>query len=483
MIHVAVDIGASSGSVNIGILRQNQFHLEEIHRFPNGFKELDGTLCWDMDHLLQEILIGLEKVKKKGYDHCTLGIDTWGVDYALIDQKGNRIKEIVSYRDHRTDRTMDTFTKLMSREKIYDLTGIQFLPFNTIYQLFEEEKEVLKKTDKILLVPDYLNYCLTGKMALEATNVSTTQLFEAHSRTLSEELLAQLHLSEDQFPPLVEPGDRLGDLRRDFFPEKDLPEAEVIHVASHDTASAVVGTPGDDQETWAFLSSGTWSLLGMELEEPIIHEQSRVANYTNEWGAFQTYRFLKNIMGLWVIQEVRRLLPQEYSYGELVEMAKEVEPFQQYIDLNDERFLNPTHMIDEIQAYCQETAQTVPKTPGEIAQAVYSNLAIIYALELENLERLTKKTIDALYIVGGGTQNELLNQLTANVSQKKVIVGPSEATAIGNLLMQMMTTGKVKDLQEGRELLRTSFGFQASTPEPFDGESYKATFKSFLPSH
>lgn len=481
MINIAVDIGASSGRLMMGQVVDNQLIMEEVHRFSNGFQETEGTLFWDIDYLLEEIIKGLQKVKQLGYDRCTVGIDTWAVDYVLLDKKGKRLQEVVAYRDGRTDHTIEKLTKKIPKEELYQITGIQFLPFNTLFQLYEEDEELLKQTDKILMVPDYLNYRLTGKMRMEMTNASTTQLMDARRRRFSGLLLDVLGISEQQFAPLVAPGKTLGSLDQSFFPAYDLPECEVVHVASHDTASAVVGTPGEGDH-WAYVSSGTWSLLGIESEEPLIHEQAKIANYTNEWGAFQTYRFLKNIMGLWVIQEVRRDLPKTYSYAELVKLASAVEPFQQWIDLNDHRFLHPQNMVEEIQAYCKETDQKIPQTPGELAQAVYSNLAILYALELEKLEILSNKKIDHLYIVGGGGQNDLLNQLTANVSQKMIKVGPEEATAVGNILMQLITDQQVADLSVGRELIQNSFVQREYTPQPMDQQTIKRQFKTVVQS-
>lgn len=476
MIHIGVDIGASSGRLVLGIVQNQKIQIEEVHRFSNGPSEREGTFYWDIDHLLQEILKGLGKVKKRGIEQCTLGIDTWAVDYALLDKKGRRIKEIVSYRDPRTDQTIKKVTKKISAERIYEITGIQFLPFNTIYQLYEEDPEILKQTDQILMVPDYLNYRLTGIKRMETTNASTTQLLDARKRDFSSELLDILGLHKEQFAPFVEPGQVLGELKKEYFPSYDLPNCQVIHVASHDTASAVVGTPGL-QGNWAYISSGTWSLLGIEADEPIIHEKAHQANYTNEWGAAKRIRFLKNIMGMWVIQEVRKNLDNAYDYSELISLAEEVEPFLQYINLNDERFLNPENMIQEIQRYCKETNQKVPETPGELAAAVYYNLAIIYALELEKLESITNRSIDTLHIVGGGGKNELLNQWTANLSNQTVKIGPTEATAIGNIVMQLIATGRVKDLEEGRRMIAQSFDFQTFSPQPTEREKIKNAFK------
>lgn len=467
MIHIAVDIGASSGRLVMGQLDGNHLMTEEIHRFSNGFTEKDQTLYWDVDQLLQEILIGLARVKELGHNTCTIGIDTWAVDYVMLNKNGDKLKEVVSYRDHRTENSMSAVTENISKENIYNITGIQFLPFNTLYQLYEEDQNIINQTDKILMVPDYLNYRLTGKTRMETTNASTTQLLDVKSRDFSKPLLDVIGVHPDQFATLTEPGHELGTLKSEWFPDFDLPECHIINVASHDTASAVVGTPGVTED-WAYLSSGTWSLFGIELDHPIMSEQALQANYTNEWGAFQTYRFLKNIMGMWVIQGVLKELPEDYDYAELVQEAEKVAPFQQYIDLNDDRFLNPEHMIMELQNYCRETDQPVPKSPGELAAAVYNNLAILYALEMKTLESITNKHIDQLYIVGGGGQNDLLNQLTANLIDKKVFIGPSETTAFGNLLMQLITTGTIPDLQAGRQIIAHSFGLKTFQPESTD---------------
>jgi len=476
MIHIAVDIGASSGRLVIGKLSEDKLMIEEIHRFSNGFTEKNRTLYWDVEHLLHEILVGLERVKEVGHDQCTIGIDTWAVDYVLLNKQGDKLKEVVSYRDDRTENSIAAVTESISKEKIYDITGIQFLPFNTIYQLYEESKEILKETDKILMVPDYLNYRLTGKVKMETTNASTTQLLDSSSRDFSKPLLDVIGVDKILFAPLVDPGYELGTLKNEWFPEFDLPKCQIINVASHDTASAVVGTPSI-ADAWAYLSSGTWSLFGIETDQPVMGSEALQANYTNEWGAFGTYRFLKNIMGMWVIQEVKKELSEACSYAELVSEASKIEPFQQYIDLNDERFLNPDHMIIEIQNYCRETNQTVPKSTGELAAAVYNNLAIIYALEMDTLESMTKQHIDQLYIVGGGGQNDLLNQLTADLTDKLVFIGPSETTAIGNVLMQLITMGTIRNLQEGRQIVADSFGLKTFKPQKIDRQKIICEFE------
>ncbi len=447
MIYTAIDIGASSGRIMVGELNEGKLDIQEIHRFANGFSQRDGHCFWDIDHLLKQILQGLQKVKTLGYEHCTVGIDTWAVDYVLLDEKGDRLREAISYRDRRTDHTIDKLEHTLSKAAIYQKTGIQFQPFNTIYQLYEEDRELLIKTDKIMMIPDYLGYCLTGKAVTEITNASTTQLLNASTGNLDPELLEAVSVQEQQFAPLTEPGCELGKLRNEWFPDYDLPACKVMTVATHDTASAVIAAPGIN-DGWAYISSGTWSLIGVENKTPIITDLALENNYTNERGANNTIRFLKNIIGMWVIQEVRQQLQADYSFQQLAEEAKKTEPFQQFINLNDKRFLNPENMIKEIQHYCRQTRQKTPRTAGELACCIYSNLAIIYAIAIKELETITEKPIEQFHIIGGGARNDFLNQLTADMSGKAVYAGPIEATATGNLLMQMIAAKEVKDIKK-----------------------------------
>lgn len=476
MTYVAVDIGASSGRLVLGEIQNDKLEIKEIHRFANGFTEVGGTCYWDIDHLLTEIVKGLQVVKSLGHHSCTVGIDTWAVDYVLVDEKSKRLQEVVSYRDHRTENTINKVTKQISKEDIYEKTGIQFLPFNTLYQLYEEDPSKLAKAKHILMVPDYLGYCLTGNAVSEATNASSTQLLNVHSGDYDEDLLKLLHMKREQFPPLKQPGFVLGNVEKSRFPEYDLPDCQVITVATHDTASAVLGTPGT-KDDWAFLSSGTWSLLGMELDQPVISEQAFQHNYTNEWGAFKTTRFLKNIIGMWLIQEVRRLLPKDYNFAQFVEEAKKVTGIPPFINFNDERFLNPINMIEEIQNYCRETHQVVPETAGELASCIYTNLAIIYTNSINDLEQITGKKVNRLHIVGGGAHNELLNQLTADLSGRAVYAGPTEATAIGNLVMQMIATDELKNIEEARHFIKESFEIKEYQPQVMNRTEMLQQFK------
>ncbi|MBW9317525.1 rhamnulokinase [Bacillus subtilis] len=476
MIYTAIDIGASSGRIMVGELNEGKLDIQEIHRFANGFSQRDGHCFWDIDHLLKQILQGLQKVKTLGYEHCTVGIDTWAVDYVLLDEKGDRLREAISYRDRRTDHTIDKLEHTLSKAAIYQKTGIQFQPFNTIYQLYEEDRELLKKTDKIMMVPDYLGYCLTGKAVTEITNASTTQLLNASTGNLDPELLEAVSVQEQQFAPLTEPGCELGKLRNEWFPDYDLPACKVMTVATHDTASAVIAAPGVN-DGWAYISSGTWSLIGIENKTPIITDLALENNYTNERGANNTIRFLKNIIGMWVIQEVRQQLQADYSFQQLAEEAEKTEPFQQFINLNDKRFLNPENMIKEIQHYCRQTGQKIPRTAGELACCIYSNLAIIYAIAIKELETITEKPIEQFHIIGGGARNDFLNQLTADMSGKAVYAGPIEATATGNLLMQMIAAKEVKNIKEARQVVRNSFPIKVFTPKDIDRSTIIQSFQ------
>jgi len=472
---VAIDIGASSGRLVLGSLHNNKLQMEEIHRFPNGFIEREGQAIWDVDELLHQILLGLEKVKKLGYEEISIGIDTWAVDYVLIADNGKRMKESHSYRDRRTTRAMEDIEQHISLEEIYLRTGIQMQSFNTLFQLYVEDKEILKKAKYILLIPDYLAYRLTGNAVMEITNASTMQLLNPINKNLDEYLLGILGIKSSQFAPPVQPGHIIGTLQKIQFPQYDLPNTNVIAVASHDTASAVVGTPSEE-EKWAYLSSGTWSLIGVEQQSAILTLSAYEGNYTNEWGVCGTFRFLKNIMGMWIIQEIMKSEKIITTWEQVLAEAACVDPYQQFIDFNEDRFLNPANMIAEIQQYCRETKQTVPETIGELAACVFSNLSIIYAITIKQLKEITQEDIDILHIVGGGSQNNLLNQMTSNMIQIPILAGPTEATAIGNLLVQFIATQQIDSIQEGRTVVTNSFPLQKISPQKLDAKSIMEQF-------
>ncbi|OUZ16490.1 rhamnulokinase [Enterococcus sp. 12F9_DIV0723] len=464
MDYIAIDIGASSGRlIHANFNGLGGFKLEELHRFKNGFQDQAGTDRWNLTNLVTEILKGLEKVKKAGINECFVGIDTWGVDYGLVDAKGNILGDPVSYRDDRTKNVIVDFDKEMPLSELYKKTGIQLQPFNTVFQLFVEEQEKLADAAQLMLMPDFLGYIFTGKAVTEKTNASTMQLLNLKTREWDKNILNVVGIENTLFPPIAEPGQILGELQADKFTEYELPTATFITIASHDTASAVVGTPARGDE-WAYISSGTWSLMGVEIPEGISTEKAFASNFTNEWGVQGTIRFLKNIMGMWLIQEVARMQDYRYSFPELAELAAKEKPFQQFVNVNDSRFLNPDNMIEELQAYCRETEQKIPVTPGELARCIYDNLALCYAVELENLAEISGRKISKLHIVGGGSNNKFLNQLTADACNIEVEAGPGEATAIGNLMVQMIATNGYGTLEQAREDIRNSVELEMYYP-------------------
>jgi rhamnulokinase len=465
--YIAVDIGASSGRLIHGQLVDGKLKIKEIHRFKNGFSFINHHERWDIDALIRQVFIGLEKAKTQGISACKLGIDTWGVDYVLLRKNGEKLSDPISYRDARTVHKMQAFHNKVSKEKIYEKTGIQFLEFNTLYQLYAEDEEVLKKADKLLFIPDYIAFVLTGRMVTEVTNASTTQMLNLRKELFDEELLAALHISSDLFSPLVDAGTPLASISRKWQEQFDLPKVEVITVATHDTASAVVGTPSlSESRKWAFLSSGTWSLLGAELNAPINTPAAYRNNFTNEWGAYGTYRFLKNNMGLWMVQEIQRLYENgRYDFSEMATRASQTEFFTSLVDVNNPRFINPENMISEIQDYCQESNQPVPRTVGQLTNCVYSSLAVSYQKELNCLEEILTSKIEALYIVGGGSNISCLNQLTADLTQLPVYSGPNEATAIGNIIVQMIATGELQNIGEARQVIYRSFNIKSYRPQ------------------
>lgn len=466
--YIAVDIGASSGRIILSDSNQGKIAMKEVYRFKNGFLAKEGHDRWNIDQLLKEILFGLQIVKQEHQvNECYLGIDTWAVDYCLLDETGALLSQPIAYRDSRTSTVLEKFQQHMTIQELYQRTGIQLQPFNTVFQLFVEEKEQLEKTKKIALIPDYLGFKLTGNLVTEKTNASTTQLLNTKTNTWDLKLLEFIHIDTSYFAPLVDAGNILGKLDPLLFQAYDLPDTTVITVATHDTASALIGTPGQG-ENWAYISSGTWSLLGIETEKANVSMKALSGNYTNEWGVHHSIRFLKNIMGMWLIQEIARNQQYNYSYSELVQLAKKEPAFQQFIDINDPRFLNPKNMIEEIQTYCEETKQCVPETAGQLARCIYDNLALCYAYELKKLMAETDRFVDTLHIVGGGSNNHFLNQLTANTTQVTVEAGPAEATAIGNLLLQMIVTGKFETIQEARLAIKQSFDYQIFEPQAFD---------------
>jgi rhamnulokinase len=473
MEHIAVDIGASSGRVLSGkIIRDNnsesKIQLDEIYRFENNMFSKNNHFFWDIDGLFNNIIKGLQEAKKIGIDHCTLGIDTWGVDYVIVDEAGIRIRDVYTYRDDRTATAIEDFQKIIPKEIMYRKTGIQFMQFNTIFQLFTDDKNELNKTYKILFIPDYLYFLLSGKYINEKTIASTGELLNLETMDFDDDLLKAAGLKRDQFAELVSPGTRLGKIKDELCTKYNLPDCELIISASHDTASAVLGVPYINEKT-AYLSSGTWSLMGLEKKMPVNNKLALECNYTNEWGAYDTYRFLKNCTGLWMIQEIRRNCDCKYNFEELAEEAKKGESFKYYLNCNDKCFLKPDNMIDEIKKFCSRTGQSIPESIADITRAVFDSLALSYRQNLEEIEKITGDSIDLLNIVGGGVKNKFLCQTTSNVLERPVMAGPVESTALGNIAVQMISSGELNNIEEVRNLIKRSFPSYEYKPVKIDG--------------
>ncbi len=452
---LAIDIGASSGRHILGWLDNGKLNLKEVYRFKNGATSIDGKLVWDDKGLFLDIVAGLKKCKDDGTIPSSIGIDTWGVDYALLDENDNLLGEVYSYRDDRTLSIIDEVFALISEQELYQRTGIQKQVFNTIFQLYCDKKSgKLQKAKTFLMMPDYLHFLLTGVKRNEYTNASTTSMLNAKTRDWDYELIDKLGFNKDLFKPLSMPGTLVGKLKDEIAKEVGF-DAEVYLPATHDTASAVMAVPSTDMPL--YISSGTWSLFGVETPIEITTERARTSGFTNEGGYNKSVRFLKNIMGLWMIQCVKKEYNDKYSFVDFADLASEVKDFNSIVDVNDISFFAPTSMIDAIKDYCKKTNQKVPNTVGEVALCVYASLAHSYDLSVKQIQDIYNMEFNAINIVGGGCQNVLLNNLTASYSGKKVIAGPVEATAIGNLLAQMLAKGEIDSLNQGKEIIKKSF--------------------------
>ncbi|MEH7749251.1 rhamnulokinase [Neobacillus drentensis] len=461
---IAVDIGASSGRLILGYLDNGLLKLDEIHRFENKIVKKGDSYCWEADKLFQEIKNGLKKCNELGIKPDSIGIDTWAVDFVLLDEKDQPLTEAVSYRDPRTDGMMEQVFEKIMKERLYLETGIQFQKFNTIYQLYsikQNSPEILDQAKSFLMIPDYFNYLLSGKKANEYTNATSTQLVNAFTKKWDHDLLDLLGINKDMFHEIKTPKTVLGTLKEELVSEWGF-DLQVILPATHDTGSAVIAVP-EENET-VYISSGTWSLIGVENYFPICVTKALDYNFTNEGGMDYQYRFLKNIMGLWMIQEVRRNYNNEYSFAELVDLAREAKDFSAVVNVNDDRFLKPENMIQEIMNYCVETGQPIPSTPGEVAKCVYDSLAFSYQDAVNEIEEIFEKRFEKINVIGGGCQNEMLNQLVADVTKKEVYAGPVEATAIGNIVAQLMALNEIKDIKEARTIVKNSFEVKKYLP-------------------
>ena len=452
---LAIDIGASSGRHILGWLENGKMILEEIYRFKNGAIKRDGKLVWDDKSLFKDVVEGIKKCKEIGKIPVSIGIDTWGVDYALLDESDNLIGEIYSYRDDRTLDVIDKVNSIISESQAYSITGIQKQVFNTIYQLYcDKLSGKMEKAKTFLMMPDYLHFLLTGVKRNEFTNASTTGMLNAKTREWDCEIIDKLGFNKDLFKPLSLPGTIVGGLKKEI---KDIVgfDTNVYLPATHDTASAVMAVP--NVEFPLYISSGTWSLFGVETLDEITTETARISGFTNEGGYNKTIRFLKNIMGMWMIQCIKKEYDDKYSFVDFVELANGAEDFGSVVDVNDLSFFAPDSMIDAVKNYCAKTNQKVPETVGEIVRCVYVSLAKCYAIAVDQIEQITGKTFKEINIVGGGCQNVLMNELTAKYTKRTVVAGPVEATATGNLLAQMLALKEITTLTEGKEIIKKSF--------------------------
>lgn len=457
---LAIDIGASSGRHILGHLENGKMVLEEIHRFPNGNVKKDGELTWDIDGLFEEILTGMKKCKEAGKIPVSVGIDTWAVDIVLLDENDERIGNAVGYRDSGT-RGMDLEVyKAIPEEELYARTGIQKQIFNTIYQIKAwqiHKPELLERAKTMLMVPDYLHFRLSGVKATEYTNATTTQLVSPDTKTWDFDLINRLNYKPSLFQPVILPGTCLGRLTEEVQKRVGF-DCNVVVPATHDTGSAVMAVPvkNGEEEDILYISSGTWSLMGTELMEANCSAESKAHNFTNEGGYDYRFRYLKNIMGLWMIQSVKKEIGEGLGFGEICEMASKT-TISSIVDANDDRFLAPENMTEEVKKACTESGQSVPEDLAEVAAVIYNSLAKCYGKTIAEIEEITGKHFEGIHIVGGGANAEYLNQLTAKATGKTVYAGPTEATAIGNLSAQMIAGKELQNLNDARNCIFESF--------------------------
>lgn len=457
--YLAVDIGASGGRYILGSVEDGKIVLEEIYRFENGMVKKDGHRCWDTKRLFGEIKAGLKKCKETGKIPVSMGIDTWAVDYVLLDENDKVLGNTYGYRDHRMNGMDEEVYRIIPEKELYARTGIQKQIFNTIYQLTAhkvKEPELLKKAKTFLMLPDYFHFLLTGNKVSEYTNATSGQLVSPETKQWDMELIEMLGFPKEMFLPLSMPGTVVGKFSREVEEEVGF-SCEAVLPATHDTASAVMAVPARSEDC-LYISSGTWSLMGVENEKAICSMESMEKNFTNEGGYEYRFRYLKNIMGLWMIQSVRHELKDAYSFAQLCDMAEEAKEFPSRVDVNDGCFLAPDNMTEAIKTYCKETGQQAPETAGELAAVIYQSLAESYRATAEEIETITGKHYPAINIVGGGSNAAYLNKLTAEKSGRTVYAGPGEGTAIGNLMAQMIKAGEFTGLKEARASVFESFG-------------------------
>jgi len=486
--YLGVDLGAESGRVMAGLWDGKRIRIEELHRFSNGPVELGGTLRWDVLRLWSEIQHGLGLAARKfGKSVKSVGVDTWGVDHVLLSKSNELLAQPFHYRDARTNGIMARAFRRVSREKIFAATGLQFMEINTLYQLLAWQKnnpEILANADCLLMMPDFFHWCLSGARVAEFTDATTTQFFHPTKRTWSYDLLKRFNLPTKILPEVVSPGTKVGSLRKSVASRTGLNEISVIAPASHDTGSAVAAVPTrqTEQGSWAYLSSGTWSLMGLEVREAQLSKRVLDFNLTNEGGVDGTYRLLKNITGLWLVQQCKRAFEakgKKVEYSRLVRLAKAASPLRSFIDPDDPRFGNPRDMPAAIRSFCKETRQPIPDSEGALIRCALESLALKYQQVLECLEDVSGKRVEVIHIVGGGSRNALLNQFTADACNRPVIAGPVEATVFGNVLVQARVCSEIDSLQGLRSIVRGSCEIQTFTPKPSQVSAWQEARSDF----
>ena len=465
--YLAIDLGATSGRAILGTLADGHLKTEELARFSNKMISIDNYLHWDLDSLFSEILHALKTAADREIPLSSIGVDAWGVDVALFDRRGKLLEQPYAYRDARTTETPEEFFSEMSREELYALTGIQFMHFNTLFQLYElrqRRARTLESAYRVLFIPDAISYLLTGEMVTEYTIASTSQMLDPHTRQFSPKLLEMVGVS-GRFPRITMPGKRVGKLSESVQQRTGLGAVPVVAVAGHDTASAVAALPAVDKSI-AYISSGTWSLMGVESPKPVITEESYRLNFTNEGGADGGIRLLKNICGLWLLERCRDEWDDPaLTHEAIVEAARASRPFRSLINPDSPRFANPPSMTTAIRSYCAESGQPTPETPGEFARCIMESLALRYRQVFDMLRVLTSRSLRALHVIGGGSKNDLLNSFTASALNIPVTAGPAEATAVGNILMQSIADGATTSISAARRLARASSKLTRHAPQ------------------
>ena len=481
----AVDLGATSGRTILGTLADGRLEQEELTRFPNNLIETGNHFYWDIYALYFEMVKGLQIVGKRGIDITSIGIDTWGVDFVFIGEDGAILRNPVAYRDPHTFGRMEEYLdKVFSRSEVYDITGIQFMNFNSLFQFYamqQDHNSAMQQAKKILFIPDALSWMLTGEAVCEYTFASTSQMLDPRTGDLSEKLIESVGLKRSQFGRMVQPGTQIGMLTEEVQRMTGLGAVPVIAVAGHDTGSAVAAVPAQNKQ-FAYLSSGTWSLMGIETDKAIINERSYELNFTNEGGVEGTTRFLKNICGMWLYERCRKEWPEEIrqlSHPELQGRAMGVEPFRSIINPDDKVFANPSSMIEAIQTYCRETQQAVPETPAEICRCIFDSLALRYRQVFGWLKEFADFPLNVLHIIGGGSLNKFLNQFTADSLGVEVLAGPQECTAIGNIMLQAKACGEVSDIWAMRRIIASSVEMVAYHPVG-DKAAWDAAYEKYL---